>query len=255
MKPEHVQTKSEIQQYLEAAGMRPRKRFGQHFLIDGNLMRRLVQLADLEERDTVIEVGPGTGGLTDLLVGKVSRLICVEIDRDLHALISSRYADRAGVRVILGDALAGKHEINAELVDELDRAAGEDRPVKLVANLPYQAATPLVMNLLVDYPQVVRLCFSVQAEVGMRMMAKPGGRDYGPLSIICQWLARVEVATRVPPEAFWPRPAVDSVLMNLVAKDAAKPGCTTAREFALMVRSIFEHRVLDRADLHPSRTR
>lgn len=241
---EHVQTKREIEQILAARGLHPRKRFGQHFLIDGNLMRRLAESAEIEPGDTILEVGPGTGGLTDLLANRVAaldaRLICVEIDRDLHAFLAERFHGNDRVALILGDVLAAKHELMPQVVGLINAATPGS--VKLVANLPYQAATPLIMNLLVDFPSVRRLCFTVQAEVGERIAAAPGGKDYGPLAIIAQAVCDMKNIARLGPQAFWPRPAVDSVMLRL---DVVRRPFTSAagmRGFSNFVRGVFEHR-------------
>ncbi len=239
----HVQTKREIQTLLEAAGLRPRKRFGQHFLVDGNLMRRLVESAEIEDGDTVLEVGAGTGGLTDLLAPRAAVCICVEIDRDLQQVLADRFSDVPSFQLVCGDVLASKHRIAPEVATWLDSGwiEGEGR-AKLVANLPYQIATPLIMNLLVDYPQVRRLCFTVQAEVGDRMSASPGGKTFGPLAIISQCLARLKVVAKLPPAVFWPRPAVDSAMLRMDLIEPPFPDRESVRGFAHFVRTVFEHR-------------
>ena len=210
-----VQTKREIQALLASEGVRPRKRHGQNFLIDGNLMRRLAAGADLDSADTVLEVGPGTGGLTDLLIPRAGHVIAVEIDLALQRILGQRYADAANLTLLRGDVLASKHQLNPELDAILQEGAPRPGCVKLVANLPYQVATPVVMNLLVQYPGVRRLCFTVQAEVGERILAGPGTKAYGPLSIVTQSLCRAEQLARVPATAFWPVPKVESVLLRL----------------------------------------
>lgn len=236
---EHVQTKREIESLLEQAGLRPRKRFGQHFLIDGNLMRLLVESAEMQPVDTVIEVGPGTGGLTDLLVAHAGRVICVEIDRDLFAFLTHRFSNQPNIELICADALDGKHKLNPVLVESLRNSAG---PVKLVANLPYDAATPLLMNLVLGFPVVSRFCFTVQSEVGDRIMAKPGTKVYGPLSVILQTFCAVEQVARLGPQSFWPRPQVDSVMLRMdrVLSPAVSPAASEA--FASFVHRIFEYR-------------
>ncbi|MCH8242020.1 MAG: hypothetical protein IH897_05345, partial [Planctomycetes bacterium] len=182
----HVQTKQEIERLLAASGVRPRKRFGQNFLIDGNLMRRVAEVAELSPRDLALEVGAGTGGLTDLLAAGAGSVICVEIDTVLFAIVADRFRQVPTVRLIQGDVLESKHRIHAD-VGEAIRAfrGGSGGAVKLVANLPYQVATPLVLNLLVDFPQVRRLVFTVQAEVGERLVARPGVKA-------AQWIERIE---------------------------------------------------------------
>lgn len=211
---EHVQTKKEIEAVLDDRGIRPRKRFGQHFLIDGNLMRRLVESAELSESDLVLEVGPGTGGLTDLLATRAGKVVCAEIDRDMCDILRGRFGWDERVTIIEGDVLRNKHHLS-EALDEVLRGADESWSIKLVANLPYQIATPLVMNLLVDYPRVRRLCFTVQAEVGERIMARPRGREYGPLAIVSQSVCEIRQVARIGPQAFWPAPAVDSVMLRM----------------------------------------
>ena len=243
MPSDSVQTFRQIKATFDAAGLKPRRRFGQHFLIDGNLMRRLVLEAELDPGDLILEVGGGTGGLTDLLAGRVAQLLCVELDRNLHTILKERFKDSSGVTLLQGDILRTKHELMPEVASRLrsskDAIAGS---VKLVANLPYQIAAPLVMNLLVDYPQVRRLCFTVQAEVGQRITAKPGGKDFGPLSVLSQTLSTPRIIARLPPQAFWPRPAVHSVMMRLDVQTSPFGDPETVRRFASLVRGTFDHR-------------
>jgi 16S rRNA (adenine1518-N6/adenine1519-N6)-dimethyltransferase len=243
--PAHVQTKREIESMLDLAGLRPRKRLGQHFLIDGNLMRRLVEEAGLTQEDVVLEVGAGTGGLTDLLVQRAGRVISVEVDGDLCGLLRDRFAGVDHFTLLNTDVLASKHRLSDALIHELNRiepASSGESSLKLVANLPYHVATPLLMNLLIDYPQVRRFVFTVQAEVGERLIAKPNTRDYGPLAILAQTLGRVETITRLPPQVFWPRPAVDSVMMRMEVMPLPFDDRDRLQRFTRLVRSTFAHR-------------
>lgn len=243
---QHVQTKAEIAALLKAADTQPLKRFGQHFLIDGNLMRRLVASAELEPDDGVLEVGGGTGGLTDLLVAAAGKVVCVEIDQDLHSVLESRFRERSNFILIQADVLQSKHRLDPQVIDAIAPLdadpAGRGGCNKLVANLPYQVATPLIMNLLRDHSHVRRLCFTVQAEVGGRITAEPGTRAYGPLSILSQLLCSVRVEARLPASTFWPRPAVESVMLRMDRKDPALPTHTELRRFCELVRRTFEHR-------------
>src|SRR2546423_2950100 len=131
-----AQTKHQIQELLTAAGTEPRHRFGQNFMIDQNLVRIVADAGEIGPQDTVIEVGPGTGTLTEELLARAGRVIAVEIDRDLARMLRERFADNEKFILIEGDALAGKHELNPEL-------AAQVRGSKLVANLPYNIASPL----------------------------------------------------------------------------------------------------------------
>ena len=135
------QTKRQIQDLLAAAGSEPRHRFGQNFMIDQNLVRIVADAGEISPDDVVIEVGPGTGTLTEELLARAGRVIAVEIDRDLAVMLRERFGSNEKFQLIEGDALAGKHELNPKLVD-LKRA-------KLVANLPYNIASPLVIELLI----------------------------------------------------------------------------------------------------------
>jgi 16S rRNA (adenine1518-N6/adenine1519-N6)-dimethyltransferase len=240
---DHVQTRREIEGLLRSAGLRPRKRFGQHFLIDGNLMRRLVDSAEIEPEDTILEVGPGTGGLTDLLAVRARRVVAVELDRDLHALLQERFRNAPHVELICGDVLRRKHEVSPHVTDRLSRVESTvTGDIKLVANLPYHVATPLILNVLIHHPQVRRLCFTVQAEVGERMIAQPPSKAFGPLAVVTQLLCRVAPLARIPPEAFWPRPAVDSVMLRLDVGEPPFEPPAALRAFAGFVRGVFEHR-------------
>src|SRR3954447_12061764 len=211
------QTKHEIQALLSAAGTEPRYRFGQNFMIDQNLVRLVAEAGELTADDVVIEVGPGTGTLTEELLARAGRVVAVEIDRDLAGLLRQRFADRANFTLVEGDALAGKHELNPDLLAAIQPAIVEGRPVKLVANLPYNIASPLIIELLIAGVRL--LAITVQKEVALRLKAAAGSDDYGPLSVMAQMLARVEVLRTLPPQAFWPAPKIESALVRLTRDD------------------------------------
>ncbi len=238
-----VQTKREIEAVLTGIGMHPRKMFGQNFLIDGNLMRLLVKSADISPGDRVLEVGGATGGLTDLLAKLSTSLYVVEIDRDLAVVLKERFAHCEHLTILNADALHQKHLLHGPVGAWVSGESGSgDRPVKLVANLPYEVATLIVMNLLIDYPMVSRLCFTVQLEVGQRIAAMVNTKAYGPLSIIAQTLAEVEMVARVPASAFWPRPKIDSAIMRLTRKPSPFAMREQQDTFVRVVRRAFEHR-------------
>lgn len=222
-----AQTKQQIQAVLAAAGSHPRHRFGQNFMIDGNLVRAIADAASIATDDTVIEVGPGTGTLTEELLSRAGRVIAVEIDRDLAGQLRDTFAGRTNFTLIEGDALSTKHALNAELQAAIDAATG---PVKLVANLPYNIASPLVVELL--RAGVGLLVFTVQKEVADRLRGKADGDDYGPLTAVVQLLSKVEVLRTLPPQAFWPAPKIDSALVRLTRDDRLGPHSAAFGRFA-----------------------
>ncbi len=210
------QTLSEVRGILAAAGLAPQHRFGQSFLIDLNLLRKLVAAADLTPADTVLEVGPGTGSLTECLLAAGVTVIAVEIDRGLQRVLAERFAGETRFELVPGDVLAGKHAVNPDVRAALARRPpGSGGAYKLVANLPYQVATPLLVDLLLITPAFERLLCTIQRELGERLAAPAGDENYGPVSVITQFLTETTVLARVPPEAFWPRPQVDSVMVML----------------------------------------
>jgi 16S rRNA (adenine1518-N6/adenine1519-N6)-dimethyltransferase len=241
----HPPTLTEIKAMLAEAGLRPEKRYGQHFLIDGNLMRMLVDEADLGPSDTVIEVGPGVGNLTELLVERAGWVVAVEISPAIAEIARRRLAG-AGAKnfdLLVCDVLANKHTVAPEVLDLAEtRRQALAGPLKLVANLPYQAATPLVAELVMRDPPLERLVFTVQEEVGRRFAAGPGTSDYGPVGVIVQALGKVELLRRLSPSVFWPRPQVWSAMVR-IRPDAARRA--SIRDLALFRRTIhglFVHR-------------
>jgi len=220
-----MQTLSEIRGILREEGLRPQKRFGQNFLIDKNLMGKLLELASVGPGGTVLEVGPGTGSLTEELADRAALVVAVEIDRGLFSILSDRLGGRANVRLILGDVLAGKHEISPAVAAALGGKAS------LVANLPYNTAAPLICQCLIDTwranfgkappPGAARPCefdrltFTVQRELAERFTAGAGEESYGPVSVLISTTARAKPGPAAPAQAFWPRPNVDSRMVRI----------------------------------------
>jgi len=232
-----AQTKHQIEALLAEAGSHPRHRFGQNFMIDQNLVRLVAGAGEVARGDLVVEVGPGTGTLTEELLERSDDVVVVEIDRDLAALLRRRFEGRPNFRLIEGDALAGKHELNTDLRAVLHAAAERAQPTKLVANLPYNIASPLVIGLLIE--GVGLLAFTVQKEVADRLRAGAGTEDYGPLTVMVQLMARVEVLRNLPPQAFWPAPKIESSLVRLRREDRLGD---SARPFGRFVHALFSFR-------------
>jgi 16S rRNA (adenine1518-N6/adenine1519-N6)-dimethyltransferase len=228
-----AQSKKQIQDLLETAGSQPRHRFGQNFMIDQNLVRLIAAAGEIAAGDTVIEVGPGTGTLTEeLIASPASKVIAVEIDRDLAAMLRDKFASESRFQLVEGDALAGKHELNADLLAAL--VPGKTR---LIANLPYNIASPLIIELLMA--GVSLMAFTVQKEVADRLKAAHDSDDYGPLSVMVQMLGEVEVLRTLPPQAFWPAPKIDSALVRIRRRDQLGD---KAGAFSRFVQTLFQAR-------------
>jgi 16S rRNA (adenine1518-N6/adenine1519-N6)-dimethyltransferase len=178
-----------------------KRQFGQHFLVDRNVLGVIGRLAELQPTDVVLEVGPGLGVLTRYLADRVGRVVAVEIDRTLERQLAERIGGAENVELVFGDAL------------ELDLAAFQPAPRKLVANLPYNVATPLVVESLDGLPHLERWCVMVQREVADRFFAQPGTRAYGAVSVLVQLAAERVGFHPVARTVFRPQPNVDSALV------------------------------------------
>jgi 16S rRNA (adenine1518-N6/adenine1519-N6)-dimethyltransferase len=203
----------------------PKKALGQHFLVDENILGVIGRLADLESDDVVLEVGPGLGILTRYLAERVQLVHAIEIDRALAESLSTTLAAHENVRLTFGDAL------------RLDLTALEPRPGKLVANLPYNIATPLVLETLEHVQSIERWCVMVQREVAERFFAEPRTKAYGAVSVLVQLSARKTGFHAVAPTVFRPRPRVDSALVAFTR--TAGPRLADVRP---IVESAFAHR-------------
>ncbi|HUU91888.1 MAG TPA: 16S rRNA (adenine(1518)-N(6)/adenine(1519)-N(6))-dimethyltransferase RsmA [Phycisphaerae bacterium] len=239
----HLPTQSEIKAMLAEAGVRPHRRWGQHFLIDGNLMRMLVEAADLAPHDTVLEVGAAVGNLTGLLLIGAGHVVAVEVDPRLAAIARDRLADAENLDLLVTDVLADKHRVAPAVLETVVRRRAElGGPVKLVSNLPYQAATPLVAELVRADPPPERLVFTVQKEVADRLVAAPDTSDYGPASVLVQALAEVAVVRRLGPSVFWPRPRVWSAMVCIRPSAAKRRQVTDLAVLRRTIDGLFGHR-------------
>jgi 16S rRNA (adenine1518-N6/adenine1519-N6)-dimethyltransferase len=213
-----VQTLAEIKALMESRGLRPKRSLGQNFLTDHNLILKLVAACGVGSADRVLEVGPGTGTLTEALLDTGARVLSCELDDALSELLRERLGGRENWSLVHGDCLDGKRALNPAIVEWIG-----NEPIKLVANLPYGCATPLMSTLLLQYPGCDVLGVTIQKELGDRLLAGPGSRDYGPISVIAQAACEVEKIAHLPPACFWPRPQVDSSM--LVLRRRAAPMC------------------------------
>ncbi len=243
--PPRRQTQSYLRDLFDRRGIAPLHRFGQNFLIDLNIHELIVEAAGVGPGDVVLEVGPGAGALTALMAERGAAVIAVDIDPAMARLAAEATAGMPNVRVVNADALASKSRLNAEVLDHVRSglAAGPDRRLKLVANLPYHVATPIVVNLLVEpglRPE--RLVVTIQKELADRMLAAPGTEAYGALSVLCQALGTVALVRTLPPSVFWPRPKVDSAVVAIVPDPALRAAVGDVPWFHSVVRRAFLHR-------------
>jgi 16S rRNA (adenine1518-N6/adenine1519-N6)-dimethyltransferase len=212
-----MQNKTKIQELLVSAGIRPNKSLGQHFLIDLNLMRLLLTIANVTGDDIVLEVGCGTGSLTQELSEKAAAVIAVEIDTGLAEIAQQQLADKKNVRIINVDILQKKSVINPDVIKLIKTLRKKfSGRFLLVANLPYNVASPLVINLLVGSPAVDGVYITVQKEVAERMTAKAGTKKYGTLSVLLEASGDVKIKRLLPASVFWPKPKVDSAMVSFI---------------------------------------
>ncbi len=205
-----MQTLTEIKELLSTHGLSARKSLGQNFLIDHNLIRKLVDASRVGPGDLVLEVGPGTGTLTEELLARGSEVVACELDRGLAALLRERLPR---LTLIEGDCLESKRRLSREV-----EAALGARPFTLVANLPYGAASPLMLALLIDHPACRGMHVTIQREVADRLLAGPGTDDYGTLGVVTRAMAEVSRIAVLSPECFWPRPDVTSAMVSIVRR-------------------------------------
>lgn len=214
-------TKQQLEQFLNQAGVTPRRQWGQNFLIDLNLMRLLVDTAQLQGNETVLEVGAGTGSLTDLVAPRAGRVIAVEIDKTLAAVAAEELRQHNNVTLMNTDILSSKHAINNMVLDAVAASQAElQGPFIMIANLPYQVSAPLMMNLLFGNLTCQAMYVTVQLEVATRMTAAPGTKEFGPLSILLQATGQVRQIRKIKPTAFWPMPNVFSAMVRWQRDDA-----------------------------------
>ena len=185
---------------------RARKRFGQHFLIDNNIVTQIIAAINPQKNDHIVEIGPGLGVLTEALLSCVPEMDAVELDRDIIPLLEKR-CEKLGSLTL--------HEADALRFD-FKALAGDNRPLRIVGNLPYNISTPLMFHLIESSQIICDMHFMLQKEVVNRLAAPPGNKDYGRLSVMMQFYCQVDSLFDVPPESFDPPPKVNSAVVRLV---------------------------------------
>ncbi len=220
---------------LRKYGFSFQKKYGQNFLIDGNILDKIIESAQITKEDCVLEIGPGIGTMTQCLAEKAREVVAVEIDKNLIPILEETLSAYDNVTILNKDIL--KVDIN-KIIEE--KNGGE--PVKVVANLPYYITTPIIMSLFESHVPLKSVTVMVQKEVADRMQVGPGTKDYGALSLAVRYYAEPTVVARVPATCFMPRPNVDSAVVRLTCFQ--KPPVEVADEAYLfaIIRASFNQR-------------
>jgi 16S rRNA (adenine1518-N6/adenine1519-N6)-dimethyltransferase len=238
------QTKTFLMERFREMGIAPATRHGQNFLIDLNLHRLIVDSAELDERDVVLEVGTGTGAITAAIAERAAAVVTVEIDGHLFELASEMLIDRPNVTMLHTDALRNKNNFNPVVLEAIgaELAKSPDRRLKLVANLPYNIATPVLSNLLSCPYTPHSMVATIQKELADRIVAQPWSKDYSALSVWMQCQADVEIVRIMAPSVFWPAPKVDSAIVKIVVDPARRAAVPDLSYFHQFTKAIFLHR-------------
>jgi 16S rRNA (adenine1518-N6/adenine1519-N6)-dimethyltransferase len=235
------QTLSYIARRFESHGMEPKTKYGQNFLIDLNLLDLLHTTAKLEPRDVVLEIGTGMGSLTTRMAPHAGAVVTIEIDSQLQVLANEELRTHPNVTLMTCDALRNKNHLRREIlaaIQERLTAIPESR-FKLVANLPYNVATPIISNLLSEEPLVERMVVTIQRELAERIVAAPSTKDYSALSIWMQSQCDCRIVRLMPPSVFWPRPKVDSAILEIVVNEEKRRRLPDRESFHQSLRALF----------------
>jgi 16S rRNA (adenine1518-N6/adenine1519-N6)-dimethyltransferase len=238
------QTKTFLLERFREMGIRPATRHGQNFLIDLNLVRLIVEAAELTADDVVLEVGTGTGSLTAMMAPLVAGVVTVEIDAHLFELASEQLIDFPNVTMLRMDALRNKNTIDERVMDAVGEhlAAGAGRRLKLVANLPYNIATPVISNLLLARHVPHSMTVTIQKELADRITAPPSTKDYSALSVWIQSQCTAEIIRVMPPSVFWPAPKVTSAILRIVVDPKRRAAIGDLHYFHQITKALFLHR-------------
>ncbi len=235
--------RAEIAAVMSEHGIHPSRALGQNFVIDPNVGERIARLARVGPGDRVIEIGAGFGSLTLALAGTGASVVAVEVDKYIEPVLRS-LVEPAGVRVVLADAMHCDYDTLLQDSGSDSGSGSGPQPWVLVANLPYNIATPLVANLLVSVPAISRMLVMVQKEAGERLAAAPGSGSYGGVSVRVAYFAEAQVVGKVAADVFLPRPKVESVLVGIVRRSspAVDPSVASFAEIDRLVRAGFAGR-------------
>ena len=220
---------------LKRFGFTFQKKYGQNFLIDDNILSKIIENADIRKGDVVLEIGPGIGTMTEELSKAASKVIAVEIDNHLIPILEDTLFNHNNVTIINNDILKTD-------IESIAAEYNEGKPIKVVANLPYYITTPIIMELLEKKLPIESITVMVQKEVALRMQAGPGSKDYGALSLAIQYYTEPELVCIAAPDDFMPSPKVESAVIHLKMRE--EPAVTDVDENALftVIKAVFAQR-------------
>lgn len=231
----HLYNPTNTLEIIKKYGFGFQKRFGQNFLIDGNVVEKIVREAGITKDDFVLEIGPGIGTMTQILCENAREVAAVEIDKNLIPILAETLAPYDNVSVINEDILKVD-------VRKLAEEKNGGRPIKVVANLPYYITTPIIMGLFESHVPLESITIMVQKEVAQRMQVGPGTKDYGALSLAVQFYADAQIVLKVPASCFMPRPNVDSAVIKLVRHEDAPVKVKDEQFMFRVIRAAFNQR-------------
>ena len=240
----------QIRAFFALNHTRPKKHLGQNFLVNPDALKIILEAGELTDTDTVIEIGAGLGCLTDTVVGHVERVIAVEVDELLYNTLVAQFSTNSRVQLLNADVL--KLELNSLLADGnpgtvpttllSDGTGTVPTTFKVIANLPYSITTPILWKLLAHHKQIHSCVLMMQKEVAERIVAGPGGKDYGALTIGVAYYAEATLIATLSPDNFYPAPKVDSALLKLKMREMPKVAIENEEIFFKVVRTAFRTR-------------
>ncbi|MDE5908722.1 MAG: 16S rRNA (adenine(1518)-N(6)/adenine(1519)-N(6))-dimethyltransferase RsmA [Lachnospiraceae bacterium] len=231
----YLATPTATSEIIRKHGFHFQKKFGQNFLIDANILEKIIRAAKITKDDCVIEIGPGIGTMTQYLAEHAREVVAVEIDKNLIPILEDTLSEYDNVTIINDDIL------KVDIAGLADKKNG-GRPVKIVANLPYYITTPIIMGLFESNVPLSSITIMVQKEVADRMQVGPGTKDYGALSLAVQYYAKPEVIMNVPPACFMPKPGVGSSVIRLTRFTKPPVDVADEKKFFSIIRSAFNQR-------------
>ena len=251
----YLATPTATAEIIKKYGFAFQKKFGQNFLIDANIVNKIIVLSEITKNDCVVEIGPGIGTMTQYLAEKAGQVIAVEIDKNLIPILNETLGEYDNVTIINDDILKvdirqiteqtaeQEAEQKAEqIAEQMAEEKNGGRPIKVVANLPYYITTPIIMGLFESNVSLSSVTIMVQKEVAERMQAGPGTKDYGALSLAVQYYARPEIVLNVPSTCFMPRPGVGSAVIRLQKYETPPVNVKDEKKMFSLIRAAFNQR-------------